>query len=108
MARKADMARGTRTDAMRHARPRGRTAQAHAAPRWRVADADAWQGHADPCGCPGGATWRVGGCRVKGPWVSGPSYDYWCGNANALRPSRFYTHLFPSFLSCGTMSRLTF
>ena len=43
MAREADVARGTRMDATRHARPRGRAAQAHAAPRWCVAGADTWQ-----------------------------------------------------------------
>ena len=54
MAHKADVAHGTRTDATRHARLRGRAAQAHAAPRWRVAGADTWQGHAGPRGCPEG------------------------------------------------------
>ena len=44
MAREADMARGTRTDATWHARPRGRDAQAHTVPRWRVAGANAWKG----------------------------------------------------------------
>ena len=37
MAHDADVACGTRTDATRHARPRGRAARAHTVPRWRVA-----------------------------------------------------------------------
>ena len=55
-----------------------------------------------------GAMWQVRGCRVKGPRVGGPWGDYWGGNANVLRPCSFYTHRFPSFLPCGTMSRLIF
>ena len=54
VVRKADVARRTRTDAMRHATPCGRAVQAQAAPRWRVAVADAWQGHADAQGAPRG------------------------------------------------------
>ena len=40
----------------------------------------------------GGDTWRVNGWQVKGAWVRGPWRDYWRSNANALRPSSFYTH----------------
>ena len=55
MAHGADMARGTRADATRHARPFGRTARAHAAPRWRVTSADAWQGPRESTQMPEGA-----------------------------------------------------
>ena len=45
---------GTRADATWHARPRGPTR----ALAWREASANAWQGHASPCGRLGGATWQ--------------------------------------------------
>ena len=47
MAREADVAYGTRTDATRHARPRGRAARAHAVPRWRGRVGGATQNHAE-------------------------------------------------------------
>ena len=62
------MARGTRADATRHARPRGRAAQAHVRRRWRT-----WRGHVAgghvgqrgrPCGAPRGrgvGIWRAHG-----------------------------------------------
>ena len=46
MARRAEVVRRTRTDATRHARPRGRAARAHAV----QGGADAWQGpHESMC-----------------------------------------------------------
>ena len=71
-ARGANVARGTRAGATRHARPRGRAARAHAV----HGGTDAWHGpcdsmrctvaptrgigHATPRGCPGGTTWQGG------------------------------------------------
>ena len=72
MAREADVARGTCTDATRHAMPRGRAAQAHMAPRWRVAGADAWQGPHESTRRPEGRHVASEGWQVKGPRVSGP------------------------------------
>ena len=45
MAREADVAHGTRMDATRHERPRGRAARAQARRRWRghVAWAPRWR-----------------------------------------------------------------
>ena len=57
MARGADVTRGTRADAMRHARPRGRAARAHAELKWRHVARTRGRGHASPRGRPGGATW---------------------------------------------------
>ena len=57
MAREADVARGTRADATRHARPRGRAARAYARPRWRGHVAGATRVHADSRVAPRG---RVG------------------------------------------------
>ena len=42
MARGADVARKTRADATRHARPCGRATRARAAPSRRVAGANTW------------------------------------------------------------------
>ena len=92
------MARGTRADATRHARPRGRAARAHVSRRWRTGPGHTAGGHADA---------RVGrhmadGWLVKGPWVSGPWLEYWGSNAIALnRPPILprYVLLFPP---CGT------
>ena len=86
--RGADVARGTHTDAMWHARPRGRATRAHAAHRCR--------------GCPGGTTWREG-WQVKGPRVSGLWLVYWGGNARALFRPTLYTRQLPKFLPCGAM-----
>ena len=55
MARGADMARRTRVDATRHARPCGRAARAHAAHRWRSSGVDAWQGPCESTRMPEGA-----------------------------------------------------
>ena len=60
------------------------------------------RGHASPRRRLGGATWQ-GGWHLEGPRVSGPCLEYWGGNANALRPSTFYTRRFHLFLPCGTM-----
>ena len=67
VAPEADVARRTRKDATRHARPRGRACEAHATRRWRGHVAG---GHAGPRGRLGGATWQ--GWQVKGPRVGGP------------------------------------
>ena len=56
MARGANMARGTRAHATRHARPHDRAARAHAVPRWRVAGADAWHGPHESAWTPKGAS----------------------------------------------------
>ena len=47
---------------------------------------------------------------MKGPRVSGPWLEVWGGNANALPHANSYTHIFFSFIPCGTMSprKLTF
>ena len=58
MAREADMARGTRADATRHARSRGRAAQARAELKWCNVARTRGKGHASPCRRPGGATWQ--------------------------------------------------
>ena len=71
MASEADVARGTRVDATRHARPRGRAARAHAARRCAQVARTRGVGHASPRRRSGGATWQ-GGWQVKGPRVSGP------------------------------------
>ena len=55
VARRADMARGTRADVTRHARPRGRAARAHATLRWCKVAQTRVRGHTSPPGCPGGA-----------------------------------------------------
>ena len=102
MASVADLACGTRADAMWHTRPCGRAAQAHVAQRWLTGGVNRWQGYTSPRGCPGGTTWRLG-WQVKGPQVSGPSLDSWGGNANALRCPRLYTRDFSIFLPCGTL-----
>ena len=47
MAREADVARGTRADATRHARPYGRAARAHARLKWRGHVAWATRVHTD-------------------------------------------------------------
>ena len=57
MAREADVVRGTRADATRHARPCGRAARAHAGPRWRGHVAGATRVHTDARAAPRG---RVG------------------------------------------------
>ena len=44
MAREADVARRTSTDATRHTRPRGRACEAHAVRKWRAGGANTWQG----------------------------------------------------------------
>ena len=49
-----------------------------------------------------GATWQGGWC-VKGPQVSGPWWEYWGGNANALPHPNLYTRHFRFFYPCGTM-----
>ena len=68
---RAGVACGTRVDAMRHARPRGRAAQAHVRRSWRIGHGHVAGGHAGPRGRPGGAMWQRG-WQVKGPRVSGP------------------------------------
>ena len=55
MAREADVARGTCTNATQHARLRGRVGRADAVPRWRVAGTDAWQGPRESTQTPEGA-----------------------------------------------------
>ena len=102
MASGADLACGTRADATRHTRPRGRVAQVDAAQRWLTGGANTWQGYTSPRGCPGGTTWQLG-WQVKGPRVCGPWLDSWGGNANALWCPRLYTGDFVIFLLCGTM-----
>ena len=91
MAREADVACRTRTDATRHARPRGRAYEAHATRRWRVGGvggADTWQ---EATRMPvRGTTWE-GGLHVKGPRVSGPWLECWDGNAKTIPRSTFYT-----------------
>ena len=74
--READVARRTRTDATRHARPRGRAYEAHAARRWR-----GWRGHVTgihagprkcPCGVPSGrgvGSWRTHGLVGPGNMI---------------------------------------
>ena len=56
MAHGADVARGTRADTTRHARPRGRAARAHAAGKRRTGGAQVartrGRGHASPRGRP--------------------------------------------------------
>ena len=66
MARGAEVVRGTRTDAMRHARPRGRATRAHAWRRWRTGCADAWLGPRESTRTPG---WPhvAGGLVGEGP-----------------------------------------
>ena len=75
VAREADVAHRTRTDATRHTRPHGRACEAHAACRWHGWRGHIARGHAGPRGSKWrpvrGATWQ-GGCHVKGPQVSGP------------------------------------
>ena len=81
------MARGTRADATRHARPHGRTVcgppKAQVAggrrPRERCM-AHVAGGYRTPVR---GATWQVG-WQVKGSRVSGPWLEVWGSNANAL------------------------
>ena len=53
MARKAGVARRTRTDATRHARPRGKAVRAQTARRWPTGGADAWQGPHESTRTPG-------------------------------------------------------
>ena len=96
------MARGTSTDAMRHARPRGRAARGprepQVAPGWRGHVAG---GHASPPGRPGGARWQ-GGWQVKGPRVSGRWLEYYGRNAIALNHLSSYTQDFRPFSPSGT------
>ena len=54
---RADVARGTRENATRHARPHGRAKQAHAELRWHDVARTCAMGHASPRGRHGGATW---------------------------------------------------
>ena len=108
-ARKADVARGTRVDAMQHAVPHGRAVRAHVRHRWRTGRGHvAWdmRVHADARVAPRGR-W---GWQVKGPRVSGHWLEVWGGNANAFSRPTFYTSLLPNFLPCGTMSlrKITF
>ena len=98
MARRADVARGTRVDATRHAGPCGRASRAHVARRWCTSGADMWQGHTSPLGCPGGTTWREG-WQVKGSQVSRPWLDSWGGKTIALNRPSFYTHAYSFFSS---------
>ena len=64
MAREADVARETRVDATRYARPRGRAARAHAGPRWRGLVAGATRVHVGarvvPRGRVGAGIWSLG------------------------------------------------
>ena len=58
------MVRGTRVDATRHARPRGRAARTHIARRWRGRVAGATRVHADARVVPrgrGAGIWRAHG-----------------------------------------------
>ena len=59
------MARGTRTDATRHARPRGKAARAHVRRKWRTGRGHVAGGHAGPrerpCGAPCGRGSVFGG-----------------------------------------------
>ena len=66
MAREADMARGTRADVTRHARPRGRAARTHVRRKWRTGGADMWRGPRESTQTPG---WRhvAGGLAAEGP-----------------------------------------
>ena len=63
MACEADVARRTRTDATRHARPRGRACEAHAARRWRAGGRRPRESTRTSVR---GATWQ-GGLAVRGP-----------------------------------------
>ena len=98
------MARGTPTDATRHARPRGRAARAHVRRRWRTGRGHVAGGHAGPRRCPGGATWQRG-WHVKGPRVSGPWLEYWGGNAIALNRPLFNRKILHFFFCVGLCSR---
>ena len=64
------MARETRADATRYARPRGKAAQAHVRHRWRTGRGHVAGGHTVHANAREGATWQ-GGRQVKGPRVSG-------------------------------------
>ena len=90
------MARGTRVDATRHARLRGRPAQG-------PGSADTWRGPRESTRTP---EWRhvaVGGWHLEGPQVSGPWLGVWGGNAIAFSRPTFYTRDSLPFLPCGTM-----
>ena len=78
-------------------------------PAWRTGGADAWQCHASPRGRMDGATWQcVRGLRVMGPRVSGPRWEYWGGNANALRCPTLYTRHFSLVFSVWDYSSFDF
>ena len=67
MACEADVARRTRTDVMRHARPRGRACEAQAVRRWKEAmrvHVDTREGRHVARG-----GWQLEGPRVSGPWL---------------------------------------
>ena len=92
------MARRTSTDVTRHTRPCGRAMRAYAARRWRGHVARATRVHTDARVVTRG---RAAG-RWRGPRVSGPSLEYWGGNAIALNRPSFYTQDFHSFPPYGT------
>ena len=71
MAHGADMARETRVDATRHARPCGRAARAHSECRWRIGGADAWQGPLESMRTREGVPPGEREMTFGGPWVSG-------------------------------------
>ena len=78
MARGADVVHGTRADATRHARPRGKAEQAHATRRWRASGAqvrtggaDAWHGRRESTQTPGWhhVAWGLAGEGPMGYWA---------------------------------------
>ena len=73
MARRADVARGTRTDATQQARPRGRATRAHARHRWRMGGADTWKWPRESTRTPEGAPrGRVGAGIWRAHGLVGP------------------------------------
>ena len=106
MARGADVVHGTRADATRHARPRVRAAHGpRGEPEWPELTPMRDSDHARP-------RIRLRGHHVAsgeaGIWraheLVGAGEIIWGGNANAYRPSTFYTCQALPFSPCGTKS----
>ena len=67
VARRAEVAHGTRADATAHARPRCRAARALARRRWRTGGADTWEGPRESTWTPEGAPRGERGLAFEGP-----------------------------------------
>ena len=96
------MAHGTRTDATRHARPRGRAAHGpRGEPRWPELTRTRGKGHASPRGCPRGhhmaseeaGIWRTHGLVGPGEYIGAVTQGHYSAPHYILITFHFLFHV---------------